>query len=53
MHFVSPTKVSISIIFNFSGDDFKSQDKLKAMLMQIFFLGGGDKVHYGQFENNK
>ena len=47
MHFVYPKTFCISIVFNFSWDDCKSQEKLKTMLMQKKF-GGVNKVHYGR-----
>ena len=46
MHFVYPQKFCLSIVFSFSLDDCKSQEKLKTMLKQIFL--GVNKVHYGQ-----
>ena len=36
IHFVCPPKFCISIVFGFSWDDCKSQEKLKTMFMQNF-----------------
>ena len=39
--FLSPPKFCITIVFSFSWDDSKSQEKLKTMVMQICLGGGG------------
>ena len=42
-----PPKFCITLLFHFSWVLRPSQEKLKTMLMQFFFLGGGaNKVHY-------
>ena len=48
IHFVSPPKFCISIVFNFSWDIQSSQEKLKIMLMQNF--GGLTKCIMGNVE---
>ena len=48
-----PPKFCVTFVFHFFWVLQPSQEKLKTMLMQFFFLlgwgegGGGDKVHYG------
>ena len=47
MHLVSPLpppplpKKCITIVFDFSGDDSNTQDKLETIVMQFFFMAGG------------
>ena len=38
-----PPQFRITIVFSFSWDDSKSQEKLKTMVMSIFWGGRGDK----------
>ena len=48
IHLVYPPKFCISIVFKFSWEDCKYQEKLETMLMQNFFEGKGvNKVYYG------
>ena len=43
-------KFGIIIVFSFSWDDCKPQKKLKTMVIQTFFFGGGgQKDYYGIF----
>ena len=50
MHLICPPKFCITFIFHFSWVSQPSQEKLKTMLTQNFFWGGGgaNKVHYGK-----
>ena len=49
MHLVYPPPPPL--VFDFSWDDFNTQEKLKTMFMQIF--GGINKVYYGLCENGE
>ena len=44
-----PKKFGIVIVFSFSWDDCKSQNKLKTIVIQTFFWGGGGGVFFGIF----
>ena len=48
-----PPKFCITIVSNFSWVLQSSQEKSKTMVIQFFFLWGGDKVLYGLCENGE
>ena len=41
MHLVYPPKFCIAIAFDFSCNDWNTQEKLETMFMQFFFSGAG------------
>ena len=41
MHLVYFPKFCIAIAFDFSWNDWNTQEKLETMFMQFFFFGGG------------
>ena len=41
--FLCPPEFCITIVFSFSLDDSKSQEKLKTMVLQFFFEGDGGR----------
>ena len=41
MHLVYPPKFCIAIAFDFSWNDWNTQEKLETMFMQFFFSGAG------------
>ena len=43
-------KFCITIVFDFSWDDYNTQEKLETMVMQIL---GVNKMHYGLCENGE
>ena len=58
MHLVYFPKFCIAIAFDFSWNDWNTQEKLKTMFMQFFFFGVGggrgvNKVQYGLCENGE
>ena len=48
MHLVYPPNVCIIIVFDFSWDDCKTQEKMKTIVMDLFFLGGEDGLAEGK-----
>ena len=52
---VYPPKFCITIAFDFSWNDWNTQEKLEKMFMQFFFGRGGgvNKVQYGLCENGE
>ena len=48
--FVVPPKFCLSIVFNFSWGNWKSQEKLKTMLMQNFEVTSKSIIYYSIFE---
>ena len=61
MHLVYPPKFCITVAFDFSWNDWNTQEKLETMFMQFFFFGGKgggggrgfNKVQYGLCENGE
>ena len=59
MHLVYFPKFCIAIAFDFSWNDWNTQEKLETMFMQFFFWGAGggergvNKVQYGLCENGE
>ena len=59
MHLVYPPKFCITVAFDFSCNDWNTQEKLETMFMQFFFSGTGgggrgvNKVQYGLCEKGE